>query len=193
MKTITHTQAQQIVDIACQKEKEDLFELWGKKIILRQEVEISDNQYQEMRKAYTSEQNELFDEIFGKDVKFKVGDWIVPLYPKERHEGHGRNNRAYKIYKIDNLGVRTYNDLGEIDGNGYIEFKNLRLATKEEIQKTKYIPEGTPCLARDSNTDTWKLVYSNGDGRFKGGTNNFPWLQVQVLDINNLPKYYKID
>jgi hypothetical protein len=122
-KTIAHNQAQQIIDIACSAWKDKLFSWWGKKIVLKQEIQISENDYQTMRKACTDEQNKLFDEIFGKDDNF--------------------------------------------------------------------IPEGTPCLARDYDFEIWKLVYSNGDGTFKGGDihDRCRWSHVQVLDINNLPKY----
>jgi hypothetical protein len=89
MKTITYNQAQQIIDIACSTWKEKLFTLWGKNIVLKQEITISGESYKEMRNACTDEQNTLFDEIFGKYVK--------------------------------------------------------------------YIPEGTPCLVRDSDLESWKL------------------------------------
>lgn len=66
----------------------------------------------------------------------------------------------------------------------------FRLATEEEIKKVKFIPKGTPCLVRDSEYDNWKLVYSNGDGKFANSGNEYihSWKQVQVLDINDLPK-----
>ena len=189
MKTITHTQAQSIIDIACREWKERLFELWGKDIVMKKSIGISGTYYQAMRKACTSEQHQLFDEIFDKDVKFKVGDWIVPLKPLENYQGHGRNNRAYQIYDVELLGVRTYNEIGEKDGNGFILFDEIRPATEEEIQKAQYIPKGTPCLVRDNDGLSWKFAYSNGNGTFNAGINNFAWQQVKVLDLNNLPKY----
>ena len=58
---------------------------------------------------------------------------------------------------------------------------------KEEPQ---FIPKGTPCLVRDDDFLSWKLAYSNGDGNFRTyGIKSSKWNQVQVLDINNLPKY----
>jgi hypothetical protein len=189
VRTITHTQAQQIIDIACPTWKDYLFTKWGKKIVLKQSIEISDDYYQEMRKACTSEQNQLFDEIFGTDSKFKVGDWIVPLKPLQKNESHGRGDRAYQVYDVNFLGARTYNENGEKDGNGFLYYSQARLATEEEIQKAQYIPEGTPCLVRYYDDDTWKLAYSNGDGKFKTGIGNHSWKYVQVLDMNNLPKY----
>jgi hypothetical protein len=122
MKTITYNQAQQIIDIACSRWKEKLFTLWGKNIVLKQEITISEESYKEMRNACTDEQNTLFDEIFGKDIKF--------------------------------------------------------------------IPEGTPCLVRDCDSESWRLSYSNGDGRFKMANGTITkWKHVKVLDINNLPTY----
>ena len=122
-RTITWSQAQQIIDIACRPWKDELFTKWGREIVLKESTGISEEFYQAMRKACTSEQNQLFDEIFGKDVKF--------------------------------------------------------------------IPEGTPCLGRDGDNHCWKLCYSTGDGLFKWNPDLEPdeFEQVQVLDINNLPKY----
>jgi len=177
MKTITHTQAQQIIDIACPKWKGTLSERWGRHIVLKQSIAITEESYQEMRKACTSEQNELFDEIFGKDEpKFKVGDWVM-------YEGSFKAG-PYQIKSFRSDGVA-------LDQNGEVrEVKSqYRLATEEEIQKAKYIPKGTPCLVRDVDAESWKFAYSSGDGTFKTSTSNYAWRQVQVLDINNLPKY----
>ena len=68
MKTITYSDAQRIIDIACPKWKEELFGYWGRAIILKHSINITDDFYQEMRKACTSEQHKLFDDIFGEDT-----------------------------------------------------------------------------------------------------------------------------
>jgi len=52
-------------------------------------------------------------------------------------------------------------------------------------------PDGTPCLVRTSNADTWTLRYANGKGEFynvgrKSGTSS-TWVYHMKLDINNLP------
>lgn len=182
MKTITHTQAQQIIDIACRTWKERLFIQWGKAIVLKQSIGISDNDYQKMREACTSEQNQLFDEIFGKDKpKFKAGDWVYI----------GKSGNIWNsIVQLTRDADRKFGHAITKQGDETwfcVEFIE-RLATEEEIQKAKYIPKGTPCLVRD-NIGSWKFAYSNGDGRFTTGAGYGTWGQVQVLDINNLPKY----
>ena len=54
----------------------------------------------------------------------------------------------------------------------------------------QYIPKDTPCLVRDDDFLSWKLAYSNGDGNFRTyGIKSSKWNHVQVLDINNLPKF----
>ena len=68
-------------------------------------------------------------------------------------------------------------------------YGDFRHATEEEIKKGQYIPEGTPCLVRDNNNQPWRFAYSSGDGRFTTGAGYGTWGEVQVLDINNLPKF----
>lgn len=177
-KTITWSQAQQIIDAACRPWKDKLFNKWGREIVLKESIGISGKFYQTMRKACTSEQHQLFDEIFGKDEpSFKIGDWIM---------FEGGNTGPHQIKSFTSNG-------GALDQDGQfrdIQLSQYRLATEEEIQKAKYIPKGTPCLVRDSNNDMWKLTYSLGNGKFQSRSGvELSWVQVQVLDINNLPKY----
>lgn len=193
MKTriIKPEQGQQIIDAACSGWKNTLFDKWGKQIILKHEIAVEEDFYQEMREACTGPQNELFDKIFGKDHTFKVGDYAVPLLESGIKESHCRKvGTAYEIQEVDDYGVRLFTHSGKADGNGFIRFANVRPATQEEIEATKYIPKGTPCLVRDYEDSTWKLVYSNGDGKFtnSGMGRIHTWKYVQVLDINNLPK-----
>ena len=68
-RTLTPKNAQRIIDIACISWKPNLALKWATNIVLNQDIEISEEFYQEMRKACTKEQNTLFDEIFGKDVE----------------------------------------------------------------------------------------------------------------------------
>lgn len=82
MYTITSKQAQSIINIACEVWKGKLASMWSKKIVLGKKVEISEDFYKEMRKACTSDQNKLFDEIFGKEdiLSFntlKIGECII--------------------------------------------------------------------------------------------------------------------
>ena len=66
---ITPNQAQRIINIACSTWKPTLAEKWGKDIVIYNNIDITEEFYQEMRKACTEPQNKLFDEIFGKDVE----------------------------------------------------------------------------------------------------------------------------
>ena len=64
---ITAEQAQSIIDIACTTWTGRLADKWAKDIVTKKPIEISEEFYQEMRKACTGPQNDLFDQIFGKD------------------------------------------------------------------------------------------------------------------------------
>lgn len=182
MKQITSAQAQQIIDIACSAWKDKLATKWGRKIVFKETIEISDNDYQEMRKACTAPQNELFDDIFGKDVMpYKVGDWVVGWFCKNDKY----SNKAWQIGEIIDKYIYPSTNLTH-----NTDPIHLRLATEEEITKAKIIPEGVACLVRDEHHGTWKLAYSNGKGKFiSGGGSVYSWDQVQILDVNNLPKY----
>jgi len=71
--------AQQIIDIACSTWKTKLATMWANDIVLNKQISISEKFYKEMRKACTTEQNALFDTIFGKDVieyPYKDGELI---------------------------------------------------------------------------------------------------------------------
>jgi hypothetical protein len=191
-RTIKYSDAQRIVDIACETWTEILFGKWGKDIVLKRDIEITEEDYQKMRKACTEAQHKVFDDIFGEDKpQFKIGDWIIPLVPKQKYEQHGRGNKAYEIYDVDNSGVRTYNEIKEKDGNGYLGFNECRLATEEEIKAANVFPDGTPCLVRDVHNGRWMFAYANGKGGFynciekSGMAYNFEY--SMKLDMNNLP------
>lgn len=175
MKQISYQQAQNIIDVACEGWKRELFTTWGQDIIFKRKIEITEEFYQKMRKACTAPQNELFDEIFGKQCPYKVGDWVIDKkaeYPARKVSAVN----PHFLYFEDYVGTYT--------------FDYCRLATQEEIDAANIIPEGTPCLVRDTKTASWRLVYSNGKGRFKGADpTTYTWEYVQVLDVNNLPKY----
>jgi len=199
MRTITSQQAQSIIDIACSGWKPRLAKNWAFDIALKNNIEISEESYQEMRKACTEGQNTLFDKIFGKDEpEIKKDDWVYFL-----KEFDGRNIGDIKqITKVIIEGNEITEKAREIwlcyegggfrcGGNGYSINKDFRLATPEEIEKAQYYPDGTPCLVRDNSTDGWYFRYADGQGRFyaqskkSGGTNG--WKQHIRLDINNLP------
>jgi hypothetical protein len=65
--TLTPFNAQKIISIACDNWKKTLAECWSIDIVLNQNILIDEQSYKEMRDACTTPQNELFDEIFGKD------------------------------------------------------------------------------------------------------------------------------
>jgi len=184
MKQITYKEAQEIIDIACDDWKEILFQKWGKCIILKEDIAISEEFYIGMRNSCTEEQHELFDKIFGTYKSFKVGDRVIRTHGE--HVGMNVGNMD-KIISLNRDGIILSKFRGS--GSAIHDPKYFRLATKEEIEKTK-IPEGTPCLCRDSENGSWKLCYSNGDDTFNWETDrNDVWNYVIPLDINNLPKY----
>jgi hypothetical protein len=61
--------ALRIIDIACPTWKIKLAKIWGPDIVLNEPIYIEKKFYDEMRKACTQKQHELFDEIFGKDAE----------------------------------------------------------------------------------------------------------------------------
>lgn len=64
---ITAEQAQSIINIACNGWKPKLADRWANSIVLGKEISISEEFYKGMRKACTADQNNHFDNIFGKD------------------------------------------------------------------------------------------------------------------------------
>lgn len=184
-KTITYSDAQRIVDIACETWKEILFGKWGKDIVLKKDIEITEEDYQKMRKACTEPQHKLFDQIFGEDKpQFKVGDWVIGWFTTNADY----TDKAWEIGDIDQLGyifpkksIRHNTDA-----------RHLRLATEEEIKAATAFADGTPCLVRDNLGDNWKFYYADGKGEFyafgkKSGIRSIPWKQSMKLDMDNLP------
>ena len=66
-RTISHEQAQSIIDVACSTWRLKLADMWAKNIALKNTVEVAEDFYNEMRKACDVTQHQVFDEIFGKD------------------------------------------------------------------------------------------------------------------------------
>jgi hypothetical protein len=182
MKQISYQQAQNIIDVACESWKRELFTIWGQDIIFKRKIEITEEVYQKMRKACTAPQNVLFDDIFGKDsIPYKVGDWVIGWFCKNEKY----TEKAWQIGKISDKYVYPSSNLTH-----NTDPVHLRFATEEEIAVAKIIPEGVACLVRDTKKSSWRLVYSNGKGKFKGADGfTYAWEYVQVLDVNNIPKY----
>lgn len=182
-KTITSEYAQEIIEAACPDWSEKLASKWSMNIVLKRDVTISEEFYREMRRACTPNQNILFDKIFGIDNPYKVGDWVFV--------GDETTvwNSVVELVKIEGDKYYALNKEGKKDfvSQSYVK----RIATEEEINKVKYLPEGTLCLVRGSVNDGWDLRYANGKGQFylHGKKTGIAQSKTyfQKLDINNLP------
>lgn len=189
---LSYENQKDIIKIACSNWKNELAEKWGVTIALELPTEVTEEFYLKMRKACTSEQNQLFDKIFGKDWTPKEGDWVTCIEGDYSGGKAGVGFKSGLTFKIKNL-ENTSNGIcafGARNGNGvYVNY--IREATPEEIKKIDFPPDGTPCLVTSANYYGWNLRYSNGKGAFydcgkKSGTAN-KWYDWKVLDINNLP------
>jgi len=191
-RVITPVQAQSIIDSACRDWKERLCLIWAVNIVLKKDIEIAESFYQEMRAACTKEQNLLFDKIFGKDVK--VGDKVIVL-PGSSYFHQRKIGGIYTIGFLDSNYCRLTNELNEIDDNGYIEQKYVRLATQEDINNYCPYEDGEPIWVLDFN-GTWLFRYSNGK-RIGGSIQTYQnqkkngdgaiWDKHMKFDPDNLP------
>ena len=102
---LTPQNATRIINIACSTWKPKLAEKWATNIVLNKDTEIPEEFYQEMRKACTTDQNTLFDEIFGIDEQLEaaynleVGEALLVI--------RGNNMK-------DKVVLRTYNGFVDI-------------------------------------------------------------------------------
>ena len=64
--TITSDEAQKIVNIACNEWKAKLFNLWGLKVFLNEDIEVTENQILEFIGAANKNQKVVLKEIFNK-------------------------------------------------------------------------------------------------------------------------------
>lgn len=177
MRTITHDQASQIIDIACSSWKEKLAFLWAKNIVLKKDIEISEDFYKEMRKACTLPQNELFDEIFGKD--YKEGDWVYVItggngaLGADEFIGQVCNKEKAKSVEYHGQDSHEYAPLYVIRNNtswGLCEGFKVRPATPEEIQQAQCPYYDGQLVAVSDNKVTWELVYATGKSNQHGRT-----------------------
>lgn len=76
---LSQDQAKRIVKIACSSWKDKLFGKWGKELLFNNSITITEEFYQEMRAACTTEQHKLFDEIFGADKSVEEIVKSIPL------------------------------------------------------------------------------------------------------------------
>jgi hypothetical protein len=112
---LTPQNATRIINIACSKWKPKLAEKWATNIVLNKDTEISEEFYQEMRKACTTDQNTLFDEIFGSDEQ------LINISYLEIGE-------AMKIYDSNNRynGIIVMRIWAEVDEVRYVDINNPR-------------------------------------------------------------------
>lgn len=121
------TDAQRIINIACPGWRLKLASVWGRDIALSQDIIIGGTSYKEMRRACTSEQHKLFDEIFGKDeTEFKLGEKVIDV------QDHKKPSQILVISDIKNNWIECeYPDGLKLPLN-----RNwLRHATSEEIKE----------------------------------------------------------
>jgi hypothetical protein len=70
--------AKRIIEKACHSWQQRLANRWALNLVLNDEVLVTENEYNEMRKHCTKAQHALFDDIFGSDEKspYKDGELI---------------------------------------------------------------------------------------------------------------------
>jgi len=112
---LTPQNATRIITIACSTWKPKLAEKWATNIVLNKDTEISEEFYQEMRKACTTDQNTLFDEIFGSDEQLIN---ISDLEIGEAMKIHDSNTRWNGI-----IIMRIW---AEVDEVRYVDINNPR-------------------------------------------------------------------
>jgi hypothetical protein len=112
---LTPQNATRIINIACSTWKPKLAEKWATNIVLNKDTEISEEFYQEMRKACTTDQNTLFDEIFGIDEQ------LINISDLEIGE-------AMKIYDSNTRydGIIVMRIWAEVDEVRYVDINNPR-------------------------------------------------------------------
>ena len=149
----------------CQNHTEITFEQF-KKYILK-----DNSEKQKTMKTITPEQALQIIDSFDKKL---IKNYLFSFWERDIYE-----DKAIIVSKD------LYNELLEV-----ITPEQKELFDDIFKGEPQYIPKDTPCLVRDDDFLSWKLAYSNGDGNFRTyGIKSSKWNHVQVLDINNLPKF----
>jgi hypothetical protein len=160
-KIITYSDAQRIVDIACGTWTEILFGKWGKDIVLKNDILITDEDYQKMRKACTSEQHKLFDEIFGEDKpKLKIGDWIMydSLFKAGAYQIKSFRNNKMKQTAVEWQFEQLF--------NSFEKFNNGEYTFNEYLKRSLEIFEQAKEMEKEQIIDAYEDGnYDNGMGR----------------------------
>jgi hypothetical protein len=179
--SLSRSSAMTIINYACSQWATTLSNRWGQELLLGGRIIILESFYKKMRKACTTVQNEIFDEIFGKDVKeplYKEGDWVKLK----------SGNFIWKISKV----VLQAGDLAYYfkDKSTTLRESSIeRLATEEEIQEATFPKEGAWCLVSDEK-EYWCLRKYAGKGMFEYPIQELTekWKYFHVIDQNNLPE-----
>jgi hypothetical protein len=176
--------AQRIIDMAYPDWQQRLAKKWGAKIALKQTIIVTEEEYQEMRKACTMEQAEVFDNEIFPIPKLKVGDWVTTTTEIKEYFCKFKKGETFQITHLHN-GYAYY------DPHNSVDLNRLRLATPEEIEKATLPKDGTPCWVKSSDYEPWILRYANGEGEFydfqrKSGPIS-TWKHVRPFDPNDLP------
>jgi hypothetical protein len=112
---LTPQNATRIINIACSKWKPKLAEKWATNIVLNKDTEISEEFYQEMRKACTTDQNTLFDEIFGSDEQLINISYLEIGEAMKIHDSNTRYD-----------GIIIMRIWAEVDEVRYVDINNPR-------------------------------------------------------------------
>lgn len=94
---ITSEQAQKIIDMvspSC-KWKERLLDLWAKSIVLKQEIDVSDELYKEGYKDASESQKKVLDGIFGKSKGVDITERPVNYFLIPRTDGDYKDKSFY--------------------------------------------------------------------------------------------------
>ena len=92
-------EAKQILSIACSSWESRLAKKWGEDILLKGSTNISETFYKGMRAACDTNQNKLFDEIFGSDTPkpdYKIDEWVV--WSADDNHFRFRGNCLFKLF-----------------------------------------------------------------------------------------------
>lgn len=96
--TLKSGDAQRIINEACEGWKDKLADKWAVSIVKGETIEVNEGFYKKMREACTTTQNELFDEIFGKDTDdkyFDLSSLKTTMFSGEQSEAVGFNNSSF--------------------------------------------------------------------------------------------------
>jgi hypothetical protein len=114
MRTITWNQGQEIIDMVCSDWKAKLSNMWALKIVLKEQIEVSEELLQQGRKEASQSQKEVIDRIFGKekeeiDLYSETGIDGAELFIKN---GGGKDSllavRSYGEYKSVSFYLNSY-------------------------------------------------------------------------------------